>query len=39
MKKFILLIVVALCIAGNFTALTWGGVDTGKLLASFDCKD
>ncbi len=29
MKKLVLLVVVALALTVNFTALTWGGVDLG----------
>ncbi len=39
MKKFVLIIMLALFVAGNLTALSWGGVDLGKILPIFDCKD
>lgn len=30
MKKLVLLVVLALVLSANFTALTWGGVDLDK---------
>ena len=37
MKKYVLIIMVALFVAVNVTALTWGGLDPGQVLAKEDC--
>lgn len=37
MKKLVLIIILALFVAGNITLLTGGGFDPGKALAKIDC--
>jgi len=37
MKKMVLIIIMVLFVAGNLTALMWGGFDPGQVLAKDDC--
>ncbi len=37
MKKWVLIIVLALFVVGNVSVLTWGGIDSGQILSKDDC--
>jgi hypothetical protein len=37
MKKWVLIIVLALFVVGNVSVLTWGGIDPGQILSKEDC--
>lgn len=37
MKKLVLILMLALFVAVNLTALTWGGFDAGQVLHKDDC--